>query len=798
VSDRATPASASRAFRLLFLLLFAVLGGCERVVPGAYSSDIDELLASGERYARALSSANTAELPDAEVIALGYLERTRLGLSSPFRLIAFAREDERLEPATRERLAYAILNLTLQGRGYQLDPSVLDVIQFIGVQRAGSAGEQHLRLIERSIAEAPSALSGERAVRLGYMLASTERTLEGSPDPVVAYVAAMVADRRRAREDAADLLRTASQLRMDPLELAELWRKHLRLRVERPALAVVSSRDEVNESRRGEQLAVTLRVLAQRLSAPTSRLAHTPPHDFWGDSWLDAQAAARLSELAAAHDYPAQAPIAVAVMINRPALLARPGLSVEHRGRRRQFADVAINEEKLVGGAAELRAVRADRGPRLSLILLQSSVFLRGWNQEEPWFPGDAAPTSRDLENRFGLASISFDADVPEAWRPYYRRMLGRSLGELHRVLPASTVRGLNVRIGATPSSTPALALHEPRTRTLTLPPHTGAGTIAHEIAHDLDWQLARKRYGRRGSYATDLAVGRQKGDRLAASLTGLSAAFARDADDGVPTAHDHRPAEVFARGMDWLVAAYLAHDGRAGGYLTSFQDAALPGYGTARGPQLDGQAVPSLLSILDQIAPVPLETRLWALDAYGPSRSLTAKELVRVITAASRDGVAFDRFQALESARDKALDGLSAVSCRMTPSEEARQVVAARQRVIRTAAASAARGIVIDGLREVSRSLEDPVPHASVDDFLIWRLDGGPEPADSSVHVLQPVADELILRAERVTTEAVVANGGFELNPERALCGGNPFASELVERRGVLLNFPRRPHREM
>lgn len=793
MSCRFSPVLRAGRRALAFCLLLVAVA-CQTVSPPAFSSDIDELLARGDAYAQALAARPPGELSDADVLALGYLERARLGLGSPFRLIAYVRRDERLPPALRDDLAYAVLHHTLAGRGYQVDASVLDLLRFRGA--AVNPGEYHLSLIERLVTEALTAQSGERAVRLGYLLASEERTIEGSPEPVVSLVAAMVADRRKAREDAVDLLRTAAAHGRDPLELLEVWRRDRRFRVEQPAMGVVLAREEIAEARRGTQLATTLRLLGQRLSASGSARFPLPPHEeYWAASWLGAVPAARLETLSAAHDYPAQAPVAVAVAINRQAFIERPGLTPWQQTQRTRFAEAAINEERLVAGAARLRTVGAAMGARLPLILLQSAVFLRGWNQEEPWLPGDAGPSARDLENRFGLASVSFDADVPEAWRPYYRRMLGRALADLQRALPAASLRGLNVRIGAVPSSMSALAVHEPRTRTLILPPHSGAGTIAHEVAHDLDWQLARKRYARRGAYASDLAVQRQAGDRIAASLAGLAASFARSPEGGTASPHDQRAAEVFARGVDWLVAAHLASEGRTGGYLTSFQDAAIVGYGTTRGPQLSGDAVPALLTILEQIAPVVPETRQWALDSYGPTRSLTAKELARAITAATREGSVFERLAALRAARDRAWEGLTAASCRMEASSDARRLLSARQHAIRAAVAAAGRGVIVDGIYAVAQELDDPPARRSVEAFLTWRLDGGPEPADSSVHRLEPAADELIFRVRELDADPPVAGGGFELQPERTLCGGNPFASQAPLWRGALaVPFGTRP----
>jgi hypothetical protein len=765
-------------FRLIPLLLLVILMGCEAVAPTGFSRDIDELLARGNSYASSLATRPSTQLTDEEVIALGYLERARLGVGSPFRTIAFLRRDVRLSESTRELVSYAILRQAIDGRIYQVDPTVLDATRLVGIR--ASVGERHLELIERTVSIAPTPRSGERAVRLGYMLAAVERTVDGNPEPVVSSVAAMVGDRRRAREDAVELLRRAGQLRTDPLELLEVWRRELRFGVEAPALGPVGANEEISEVVRGQQVTERLRALAQRLSAPALEGGSRSAPTFWRNSWITPEVAERLEELAAAHNYPAQAPVAVAVVINRAPFVGRPGISAAEKERRARFTEMAQNEERLVAGAARIRSEGAAAGPRLPLILLQSAVFMRGWNQEEPWFPGDPAPSGRDLETRFGI-QVSFDPDVPESWRPYYRRMMGRAFGDMQRVLPTALTRGLVVHIGEIPQSSAALALHDPRTRTLTLPPSTGAGTIAHEIAHDLDWQLARRRYGRRGSYGTDLAVNQQTRDRIATSLAGLTASFLRDGDESKMAEHERRPAEVFARGTDWLVATLRASEGRTGGYLTSFQDASLAGYGTTRVPHLDGNAVSSLLLLLDQVAPVPAETRQWALDTYGPNRTLTAKELARAITSAPQDRLPYARLRALEETRNLALTSLTASSCRMASSTEARRLVAARRQIIETAVAAAARGIVVDGVRAAAAVHTAPLRRSDIDAFLLWRLDGGPEPADSSVLHLHLPADELTFHAAGILGTAPNADAGFDLNPERALCGGNPFASESV-----------------
>ncbi|NIP81743.1 MAG: hypothetical protein GWM90_22010, partial [Gemmatimonadetes bacterium] len=229
--------------------------------------------------------------------------------------------------------------------------------------------------------------------------------------------------------------------------------------------------------------------------------------------------------------------------------------------------------------------------------------------QERPWFPGFGGPTRTDLEDRFGLASIEFPDSVPSHWRPYYRRMLKSGLADLQRILPSLDVRGLAIRFEGREGSPGTLAVHDPGTRTLYVPPQTGAGTLAHEIAHDMDWTTAVRRYRVRGDYGTDRAV-RLSDERLAGVLRGLSTtALIPPGDPAQPPTHANRPAEVFARSMDWFVAVALAREGRINGYLSSVQDEVLTGYGTVAPPDVTGTAGQALMALLDEVAPVYPET---------------------------------------------------------------------------------------------------------------------------------------------------------------------------------------------
>src|SRR5690606_17838805 len=378
---------------------------------------------------------------------------------------------------------------------------------------------------------------------------------------------------------------------------------------------------------------------------------------------------------------------------------------------------------------------------------------------------------------------------------------------DLQRVLPALDTRGLRVHFGKSPGRDATLALHDPSRRTVYLPPATGAGTLAHEIAHDLDWQAALKRYRVRGDYATDRAT-RRRTDRLAASVQGLSRAalLAPEPGDPTPPLHARRPAEVFARSVDWFVVVSLAREGRTNGYLSSVQDDVITGYGTVTPPDVTGAAGAALIAILDEVAPVHPETRDRFLHAYGPARAPSAYDLVRRVleatpaddpgtgttlaSAAERrhgpsvgeeivdlDPVRLDalaagerHFAAIEAARDTAFAAIDAWVCGAPAAAYDRALEAGRRRLVARTAAAAGRGIALehaallageDGRRRVARQFFGaPWPSADVDATTSALLDG------------------LVERARDLGAARINDGGGrFDLHAAPVHCALGPLA---------------------
>ena len=320
---------------------------------------------------------------------------------------------------------------------------------------------------------------------------------------------------------------------------------------------------------------------------------------------------------------PPEPPVAVTVRTHRAALLGAEA-SPEIRHVRAQFASASINAETLAA-EYDLLVASGDTAQSAALAVLAAATSLRAMAQEEPWFPGLAAPSVADLRAEFGLAGVTFDRGVRSDWQPYYLRMIGTSLRDMQRVLSGLSVAGLRIAIATTGLPDTILALHDPATRTIRMSIYSSSGTLAHELAHDLDWQAARSLYAASG-YSTDRAVREQRGP-LAASMRDLAAArvIRRGA---APT--EERPAEVFARSVDWLVAVSLAREGRSDGYLTAVQDAALTGYTTVSPVSMIFGAARPLVDAVEEMTYLPESVREGFLAQWADARSTDPYLLVR------------------------------------------------------------------------------------------------------------------------------------------------------------------------
>ncbi|HEX6815898.1 MAG TPA: hypothetical protein VF102_09515 [Gemmatimonadaceae bacterium] len=687
------PLHFTRARYLVALgTLVVVAGACERIAVGP---QIAGQLRAGRAYAERLIQHPPALMQtgaDSErVVALGYLERQRLGLGGPFRLIDYALGDPRLSIATRDSVSWALLARTLDGSADEVNPIALDSLTDSVSFVAAPDGNTQFALIERTVRDAHDPRAGELAVRLAYTLEAAEHRLRPDAPHIAAQAAALIRDRELAKRDVNDLLRAAWRDDADPLTLLQTWRRQRRFRVEQPLMERLPADVELEAM----QLTPNLQDELRKASPASSKTTEVDTN-----ASLLGVAAGPLERLALGRARPPETPVVVAMWTHRDDLLNLPDGENGKRGARMRFLYRSRGEE----GLAAERALVSQLAPGIAVArtTLAAAVALRAYAQETPWYPGDPAPTDAQLEDRYGLTAVTFDSSVPSAWRPYYRAMLGSALSDLDRVLPSLDLTGLRVHFGENPLRGVALALHDPVHRVIYLPSATSAGTIAHEVAHDLDWQAAERRYAVRGDYATDRAVRDAHGGQLAASLRGLTAASLSAVDRDDRDVLSMRPTEVFARSVDWFVAVSLAREGRMNGYLSSVQDDLFTGYVTVTPPDVTGEAGSALVSVLDDVAPPSRSTRDWYLTRYGPGRVLTPYDLVRRVLEAPLDTIGVDSTASLAAlvapvrgVRDSVMAIVDGGRCGNAAGDREQRLTAARRRLVELAARARASGIM-------------------------------------------------------------------------------------------------------
>lgn len=674
-----------------------------------------------------------------DAVVLGYAERLRLALGGPFRLADFALNDPRLDTEARTRTAWALLDAARHGTAYVVDPAALGTVI---PDRAGGAAH-HLQLIVRELGDGDPR-AGELSVRLAYELAAAERIIGSDAIPVLAQSIAIVRDREIARRDVARLLDAAAIEGRDPLTLISEWRATRRFASERPATESQDPAIEREALRRVSDVLDSIRVLAA--DAQRGDTTRRAPLTGARPPLLPRAAAERLS--AGAGYLPPQGPVVVAMRTHGELLAASlPRTDVARSWIAGLPARVAHDEALAAEHARTVwNGVHTGAVARATLA---AAVGMRAYAQEAPWFPGSPGPTADELKRLYGFSELKFTQDVPAAWRPYYRRMLASAASDLRRVIPAARFDGLRIRVESVPSTAP-LAVHDPASRTLRLPMATAAGVLAHELAHDLDWQAAGRIYARRAGYSTDYAV-RARQDRIAESVQGLTSArlVPPTEENGYRPPHDRRPAEVFARNFDWFVAVSLAREGRVNGYLTAVQDEVLTGYATVSAREVDGRGAESLMRLLGDVAFVAAPVRNWFLEQWGPTRTLRSYALVRELLTTPAPAyfaggspllLALPHMQSvLQEPASRASAAAACADGRGVASAERPQVALAR-----LAADARARGLIRAEARKFS-SAARPIWALSALGVAPWA----PEIADQATrHVRDALLQELAGRA--------------------------------------------------
>ncbi|HEY7569669.1 MAG TPA: hypothetical protein VH762_18945 [Gemmatimonadaceae bacterium] len=525
------------------LAAVAVIGHAPRPVPlspaasASLSVGTQYLAELRSRFHRPFGEARSPASLRADALQALYLARVESGVGSPFYAVEAALRDPWLPDSIRANLASAMLAdvLTISPAAvgeYALDKFDADLVDSV----------------VRSYSEPRR---GEEVVRIAFELAAASGAVSRSEAAAAADIAAMTRDAEYARRDVARLVTAAHKGGLAPLELLPLWREERRFDVERPIVYPIdwaASRELVANASRVFEL----------LDARAGK----------GDRADDSTAARRVLVADFAVRHSARQVASARNAPPSPAISqVTPTLSSAH------LASPATNEEELAAVWLGVSSLQPNERTSWARAVAASAVRLRTNAQARVWFAGDHAPKATEVQQRHGLSAISFAASLRPSWREFALLSLDRALVDARRVLPDLDLRGLRIHIGMKAEwPARAMALHDPESRTIYFPLGTGPGVLAHELGHDLDWQVARTVFGERGIYATD-GTARRASPILAAPVERLTSASALSAL--APSRHtlSARPTEILARHVDWIMAAALADMGRSNGFLSTVQD---------------------------------------------------------------------------------------------------------------------------------------------------------------------------------------------------------------------------------
>lgn len=467
-----------------------------------------------------------------------YLARIETSLGSPFRAIEAASRDPWLPDSVRPALASAMLASALV------------------VEPGGAGGLSvepfHAALVDSIVRAHPEPRRGEEIVRVAFDLAAASGAISHAEAAAAGELAAVARDAVHTRRDIARLVAAAHKGGVGAIELLPLWRQERRFEVERPIvypLAWAASRELIsNAARVFEQLDARARV--QRGSTATD----SQDRPAFVVSYTVRQSALQVARAR-------NAPPVPAVVQTTAALPAGRSLST------------ATTEEELAAAWLNVANLALSERRASARAIVAAAVRLRTMGQDPVWFSGDEGPRVSDLQARHGLRAVTFASALRPAWRDYALHSIDHALSDARRVLPELDLRGLRIHVGLKAEwPTRAMALHDPETRTIYFPLGTAPGVLAHELGHDLDWQVARSVFGEQGIYATDGAA-RRTSQILAAPVERLTSSPAGGARAAARQPHSTRPTEVMARHVDWIIAAGLATMGRSNGFLSTVQE---------------------------------------------------------------------------------------------------------------------------------------------------------------------------------------------------------------------------------
>jgi hypothetical protein len=547
-------------------------GGSGAAAHASLTRGNDYLATLRHRFERQPATGRSVAALRVDALQAMYVARLEAGLGSPFRTIEAALRDPWLPDSIRGVFASALLAQALSAA-----PPVA----------ARHAVDSTIAAVVDSVVRAQTdPRRGEEVVRVGFELAAASGAVTPSEAAAAVALAAMSRDTELARRDVARLVVAAHKDGVSPLDILPLWRADRRFEVEQPlvyATRWAASRELISRA------AALFEVLdRRRYEEPSSTSGDVEPQATRAINAVLRHTALRLAAERGAPPSPAIVQIAAAAPLAR-------------------YVAGASTEEDLAAAWLHVGSLTPGEQRSLARAIVTTSVRLRPTAQDPVWFAGDKVPRPIDLLERHGIRAITFPTGMRPAWRDYTLQAIDRALTDARRVFPDLDLRGMRIHVGVKAQwPARAMALHDPESRTIYFPLASAPGVLAHEIGHDLDWQVARKVFGELGIYATD-GTARRASQLLAAPVGRLTGASATGhANHGARFAAPVRPTEALARHVDWIVAAGLATMGRSNGFLSTVQDGGdALGNSTAPEPaQID-----AAVSVITAATRIPIRT---------------------------------------------------------------------------------------------------------------------------------------------------------------------------------------------
>jgi len=332
---------------------------------------------------RTRQQAKGSPLSVDDLIVLGYMERLRLGLGSPFRLMEEVLNDSLLSGHHRSIATLALLDATSKGQSHAVDPAALTLLGPDPARRTPEAAALHARLIEAAVLGVDDVETGAEAVRLAYRRAAAEQLVDAGALDVVELAIAALRARALARADALQLRGEAALAEVHPEELVVQSRTERRFRVEAPPRDSLPAQARAEAERQGQLLVRGIRRIASPRREPWPSVA-----DEAGGSYLARASARRLSGIVEGMRLPPREPVRKAMQRHAAALRGACGTDAACRAAVERFLERADTEESFAAEYADTAERAGPAAPLLARAALEVSAALGAGGGPSPPRPG--------------------------------------------------------------------------------------------------------------------------------------------------------------------------------------------------------------------------------------------------------------------------------------------------------------------------------------------------------------------------------------------------------------------------